>query len=119
MTRPIWFLLTIVAMATLTWVVGWWMVPVVAAILTIVRRDDAAAPLLAAAAGVLAWGLVLTLVARGAPAGSVALTVGRALRLGPTALVAVTLAYGGLLAGSAAVLARALATPRQRGTSTL
>jgi len=29
------------------------------------------------------------------------------------------LAYGGLLAGSAAVLARALATPRQRGTSTL
>ena len=45
MTRPIWFLLTSVAMATLTWVVGWWMVPVVAAILTLVRRDDAAAPL--------------------------------------------------------------------------
>ncbi len=119
MTRPIWFLLSTAAMATLTWVVGWWMVPVVAAILTIVRREDAAAPLLAAGAGVLAWGLVLALVARGAPAGSVALTVGRALRLGPTALVAVTLAYGGLLAGSAAVLARALATPRRRGPATL
>ena len=119
MTRPIWFLLTSVAMATLTWVVGWWMVPLVAAILTIIRRDDAAAPLLAAAAGVLSWGIILALVARGAPAGSVASTVGRALRLGPTALVAVTLAYGGLLAGSSAVLARALATPRQRPTPTL
>lgn len=119
MTRPIWFLLTIAAMATLTWVVGWWMVPVVAAILTVVRRDDAAAPILAGLAGVCAWALVLVLVAQGAPAGSVALTIGRALRLGPNALVAVTLAYGGLLAGSAAVLARALATPRQRSTPTL
>ena len=119
MTRPIWFLLTSVAMATLTWVVGWWMVPVAAAVLTVARREDAASPLLAALAGIIAWGAILAFVARGAPAGSVAETVGRALRLGPTALVVVTLAYGGLLAGSAAALARALATPRERSTSTL
>lgn len=119
MTRPIWFLLMVLAMATLTWVVGWAMVPVVAAVLTVDRRDDAAAPMLAGLAGVLAWGIVLALVARGAPAGSVAQTVGRALGLGPKALIVVTLAYGGLLAGSAAVLARALATPRQRPTPTL
>ena len=119
MTRAIWFLLMVAAMATLTWVVGWWMVPVVAASLTLVRRDDAAAPVLAGLAGLLAWGLILALVARGAPAGSVALTVGRALRLGPNALVAVTLAYGGLLAGAAALLTRALTTAGPRGTPTL
>ena len=119
MTRLLWFLLAVMAMATLTWVVGWWMVPVVAAVLTVVRRTDAAAPILAGLAGVVAWGVVLALVARGAPAGSVALTVGRALRLGPNALIVVTLAYGGLLAGSAAALARALVTPRRQTTSTL
>lgn len=118
MTRPIWFGLTVSAMATLTWVVGWWMVPVVAGVLTLVRRGDPAAPGLAALAGVVAWGLLLALVARGAPAGSVAATVGQALGLGPTGLIAVTLAYGGLLAGSAAVLARALATPRAGPTPT-
>ncbi|MGA0920667.1 MAG: hypothetical protein ACO3SD_08150 [Gemmatimonadaceae bacterium] len=119
MTRLLWFLLAVMAMATLTWVVGWWMVPVVAAILTLVRRDDAAAPFLAGLAGVVAWGLILALVARSAPGGSVALTVGRALRLGPNALIAVTVAYGGLLAGTAALLTRALTTSGPRGTPTL
>lgn len=119
MTRPVWFLLTAAAMAILTWCVGWWTVPVVAAGLTVVRREDAASPILAALAGIVAWGAILAFVARGAPAGSVAETVGRALRLGPTPLVVVTLAYGGLLAGSAAILARALATPRKRPAPTL
>ena len=119
MTRPVWFLLAVAAMTTLTWVIGWWMVPIAAAGLTVARREDAASPLLAALAGIIAWGAILAFVARGAPAGSVAETVGRALRLGPTALVVVTLAYGGLLAGSAAVLARALATPRERPAPTL
>lgn len=111
MTRPIWFALTVLAIASLTWAVGWWMVPIAAAALTVVRRRDPAAPVLAGIAGIVAWGAILLLVARQAPAGSVADAVGHAMGLGPTGLTVATLAYGGLLAGSAATLARALTVP--------
>ena len=114
MQRLLWLVLGVAAMATLTWVVGWWTVPVVAATWAYVRKDDAAAPLLAGLAGMLAWGVLLAIVATGAPGGSVMQTVGRAMKVGPGALLALTIAYGGLLAASSAALVRAIVGSRPR-----
>jgi hypothetical protein len=112
MQRMIWLALVVAAMATLTWVVGWWTVPVVAAAWAYVRKDDVAAPLLAGLAAMLAWGLLLLIVASAAPGGSVMRSVGAAMQLGPGALLALTIAYGGLLAASSAALVRAIASGR-------
>jgi RsiW-degrading membrane proteinase PrsW (M82 family) len=112
MKRGIWFAGVVAAIATCTWVVGWWMVPVVAGIYGFVRRDDAATPLLAGLAGMVAWGVLLAFSATGAPAGSVSDAVGRAMRVGPGPLMALTLIYPALLAASAAALVKALARPR-------
>ena len=99
------------AMATCTWVVAWWMVPVVAAVFGWVRRDDAATPLLAGLAGFVAWGALL-LVAGAGPEASVMNAVGRAMQVGPRALVGLTLAYPALLAASAAGVVRAAGARR-------
>lgn len=111
MKRGIWFVGTVAAIATCTWVVGWWMVPVVAGIYGFVRRGDAATPLLAGLAGTIAWGVLLALSASGAPNGSVSDAVGRAMRVGPGPLMALTLIYPALLAASAAASVKALVRP--------
>ena len=107
MKRAPWFAGAMVAIALGTWLVGWWITPVVGAAWGWVKRADAATPLLAGLAGMVAWGLLLIISASGAPAGSVGDTVGQAMRVGPGALLALTLAYPGLLAASAAALVRA------------
>ncbi|MCE9603137.1 MAG: hypothetical protein K8S21_13110 [Gemmatimonadetes bacterium] len=108
MKRLPWFAGAVVAIALGTWVVGWWIVPIVGAAWGWVKRTDPATPLLAGVAGMLAWAILLVVSANGAPAGSVSATVGQAMRVGPGALVALTLAYPGLLAASGAALARAV-----------
>lgn len=111
MNRSIWFVGVVAAIATCTWVVGWWMVPVVAGLYGFVRRRDAATPLLAGLAALVAWGVLLAFSAAGAPAGSVSDAVGRAMRVGPGPLMALTLIYPALLAASAAALVKALVQP--------
>ena len=108
MKRSSWFVGGAFAIALGTWVLGWWMVPVVGAAWGWVKRIDPATPLLAGLAAMLAWGVLLVISASGAPAGSVSASVGRAMRVGPSALVALTIAYPGLLAASAAAVAGAV-----------
>ena len=108
MKRAMWFLLMTAAIATCTWVIGWWMVPVCGAVFGYVRRDDATTPLAAGLAAMLAWGVLLAIAASGAPAGSVREAVGAAMRVGPGALVALTVAFLALLAAGASGLVRAL-----------
>lgn len=108
MNRAPWFIGLVAAIATCTWVVGWWMVPIVAAIWAWVRRDDVATPLLAGLAGMLGWGLLLLIASSGAPEGSVMTSVGRAMRVGPGALLVLTLAFPALLAAGAAGVVRAV-----------
>ena len=117
MNRGVWFVATVAAIATCTWVLGWWMVPVVGGVYGFVRSRDAATPLLAGLAGMVAWGVLLMISATGAPAGSVADAVGQAMRVGPGALLALTLAYPALLAASAAGLVKALTRPRRHGAN--
>lgn len=111
MSRALWFLGVTAAMATLTWVVAWWMVPVVAAVWAYARRGDVAVPLLAGLAAIVAWGLLLALSASAAPAGSVLRSVGAAMQVGAGPLLVLTLAFPALLASSAAALVRALTRP--------
>ena len=108
MKRVPWFVGAVAVTALGTWVVGWWIVPIVGAAWGWVKRTDPATPLLAGLAGMLAWAVLLAISASGAPTGSVSDAVGRAMRVGPGALMALTLAYPGLLAASAAALARAV-----------
>ncbi|MCC7004122.1 MAG: hypothetical protein IT357_18350 [Gemmatimonadaceae bacterium] len=117
MNRMLWFLGVTAAMATLTWTVSWWMVPVVAAIWAFVRRGDAAVPLLAGFAAMLAWGVLLWVSSRGAPAGSVMQSVGAAMQVGAGPLVVLTIAFPALLASSAAALVRAITSPRGAGSA--
>lgn len=108
MKRSSWFVGGVVTIALGTWAVGWWMVPVIGAAWGWVKRIDPATPLLAGLASMLAWGVLLAISASGAPAGSVSTSVGQAMRVGPGALVALTIAYSGLLAASAAAVASAV-----------
>ena len=111
MARALWFLLGVAGMAAGTWFGGWWAVPVIGAALGVMRRRDPAAALLAGLAAVVAWGALLAAVTSQA-LGPVLPTVGPVLRLDPTRLVVVTLAFAAVLAMSAAGLARAIVPPR-------
>ncbi|MBL8997400.1 MAG: hypothetical protein KJZ74_02595 [Gemmatimonadales bacterium] len=113
MQRTLWLALGTAATAVLTWAVGWWTVPIVSAALAFVRRQDAATPLLAAGAAMLAWGLLLAGSALTAPVGEVMRVVGTAMGVGAAALLALTLAFAGLLAASAAALTRAIVGSRE------
>lgn len=113
MKRVLWFVGLVAAIAAGTWVVGWWTVPVVGAIWGYVRRDDAAGPLAAGLAAMVAWGLLIAIAASGAPKGSVMDAVGAAMRVGPGALVALSVAFPALLASSAAALVRAVSAGRR------
>ncbi len=115
MTRAAWFLGAVGAMALGTWMVSWWAVPAVALVWGWLRRHDAAAPLSAALAGMLAWTTLLVVVAAAAPGGSVMDSVGSAMGVGPFALVAVTVAFPGLLAGAVVGVVRWIAIRREGG----
>ena len=59
MQRMMSMALGVLVMASLTWAIAWWTVPIVSAAWALVRRDDVATPLLAGLAAMLAWGLLL------------------------------------------------------------
>jgi hypothetical protein len=104
-------------MATGTWFVGWWMVPVIAAIWGAVRAEDRWLPLLAAFAGTTSWLLLLFLPSSPGAVGRLATVAGRAMGVGPGPLVLLTLVFPALLAVAAAALARAVA-PRRAASAT-
>lgn len=104
-------------MAVLTWLVGWWAVPVVAAFVgsVLYLRDGVAWRMALAAA--LAWALLLIVNVAGGRFGVTATTLGGVLRVPAVVLVLITLAFPALLAWSAATVAialRRLAAARRR-----
>lgn len=104
-------LLALVA-ALATVFVGWWTVPLVAGIWTLAvpRRGSALSAALAAAA---AWSALLAIAARSGPIGGVADLMGQVLSVPPPAVITLTVAYGALLAGSAALVAQAVRPPAE------
>jgi hypothetical protein len=97
------------AFALATFVLGWWAVPLVAACyaaITSAQRGNAVASGLAA---MLGWGALLAWTAARGPVGTLAVELGGILQLKPVGVYAATIAFPGLLAVSAAIVARAIA----------
>lgn len=96
------------AMAVLTWLIGWWAVPVVAAFVggVLYLREGIAWRMALAAA--IAWALLLIVNAASGRLGVAAATLGGVLRVPGVVLVLITLAFPALLAWSAATVAIAV-----------
>jgi hypothetical protein len=105
-TLQSWLVLTALC-AVGTVLVAWWAVPIISAIwaLALPRRGGV---LTATAAGACAWGLLLAVAARNGRIDDVAELTGAILGTSALAVVALTVLYGALLAGSAALVARAI-----------
>jgi len=99
-----------VVVAAGTVLAGWWTVPLVAAAWTLVfpRR---ASVLSAAVAAMVAWSALLALASQSGPVGELAALLAQILGITSAALLAVTVAYSGLLAGAAALFAQAIRPP--------
>ena len=103
----------IIAIALATALIGWWTVPIVAAAWTyaLPRR---AGVLYAALAGAFAWGVLLVWASQSAPVTPVDTLLTQILGVPARSLIALTLAYGALLSGAAALLVQAIRPPQPR-----
>lgn len=112
---------TAVATAGLTWLVGWWGVPLVGVAAGVVARGTRRVGVWTALGAALGWLVLLAADAAIGPAALARLTsdLGGVFRVPGVVLVLVTLLFAALLAWSAAVLARAaaLAARRDHGAS--
>lgn len=91
---------------------GWWTVPVIAFVYSVMDRAQWHRGWLAAIAGVVSWGGILTIAAlRNATMWSNSARIAGLIQTNQWVLVTVTLAFVALLAGPAAVLGAAVATP--------
>jgi hypothetical protein len=97
-------LIVALAMAVLTWMVGWWAVPLVAVAAGAVlwRRRGIAWLIALASAG--AWGAIVLVDAARGRLPVLAATLGGLLKVPGALLLAVTLLFAALLAWSAAVI---------------
>jgi hypothetical protein len=100
------------AFAVATFALGWWAVPLVAAGYAAITTAQRGSAILSGVAAMLGWGALLAITASRGPVGTLAAELGGVLQLGPIGVYAVTIAFPGLLAISAAVVARALASAR-------
>ncbi|HET7188880.1 MAG TPA: hypothetical protein VFI52_12040 [Gemmatimonadaceae bacterium] len=96
------------AMAVLTWLIGWWAVPLVAAFVGSVLYLRAGIAWRMALAAAIAWALLLLVDATTGRLGVAATTLGGVLRVPGVVLVLITLAFPALLAWSAATVAIAV-----------
>ena len=101
------------AMAAATIAFGWWAVPVVAAIWGVVAREQRGPALAAGLAAMAAWGSLLLFDASRGPVGTLAQTLGSLFTIRAAGVYGITLALPGLLAVTAAVVARSVATARR------
>lgn len=102
------FILVTIALAIATYI-AWWGVAVAAGLYGVLTYRRTGGPLLAALAAIAAWEALLLLAATRGPVTIVASTVGGVLQVRAVAVYVITLAFPGLLALSAAVVARAVA----------
>lgn len=100
----------ILTLSIATVVLGWWSVPVVAGVWTLAARRRAAV-IYASFAGAAAWGSMLLVIARVGPVGAVDGLLAQIMHVPQHALIELTMLYGALLAGSAALLAQAIRPP--------
>ena len=89
---------------------GWWAVPLVSAVWTL-GAPRRAAVLYAAVAASMAWTALLFWTASGGAAGAIDDVLAQIMHLPVRAPIALTVAYGALLAGSAALVAQAIRPP--------
>ena len=92
------------AVATLTWSLGWWGVVVAALVAGAVLWRRRGAPWVVALAAVVAWGALIVLDALGGRFSALATSIAGVLRAPAAALLVVTLLFAALLAWSAAVV---------------
>jgi hypothetical protein len=97
-------LATALAVAALTWWLGWWGVVVAALLAGVALRQRRGAPWLVALAAVIAWGALIVVDTVGGRFSALATSVAGVLRAPSVALLVVTLLFGALLAWSAAVV---------------
>jgi hypothetical protein len=102
-------LLLAAAMAAATWI-AWWLVPVVAAVFGVITRKQSGSALVAGLAAIIAWSALLVAMSAQGPVGAVAATIGGVLQIRAVGVYALTLAFPGLLASTAALVARSVAT---------
>jgi len=100
------------AFAVATFALGWWAVPLVAAGYAAITTAQRGSAILSGFAAMLGWGALLAITASRGPVGTLAAELGGVLQRRPIGVYAVTIAFPGLLAISAAVVARALASRR-------
>lgn len=97
-------LVVALAVALLTWLLGWWGVIVAALVAGGVLHLRRGAAWLVALAAIVGWGALILLDAVGGRFVALSSSVAGVLRIPPGVLVTVTLLFGALLAWSAAVL---------------
>ena len=97
-------LVTALAVAALTWVVGWWGVVIAALLAGVVLWRRRGAAWLVALAAIVAWSALILTNAVGGRFATLASSIGGVMGVPPALLVIVTLLFGALLAWSAAVL---------------
>jgi len=101
--------------AVLTWILGWWSVPLVAAVAgAVLWTRRGIAWLIAFAAGI-AWSALILVDGVGERFGALARVVGGTLRVPAGALLAVTLLFAALLAWSAATIGAEIGRITRRG----
>ena len=93
-----------VAMAGLTWTLGWWGVVVAAAILGWVYRDERGRAWRVALAAMEGWAIILAIDAIAGPLGLVGSTLQGVMSIPAILLFAVTLLFPGLLGWSTAAV---------------
>ncbi len=97
------------AFAIATFVIGWWAVPLVAAIYAAITAAQRGTAIVCGLGAMLGWCALLAITASRGPVSTLATELGGVLNLPSFGVYAVTIAFPGLLAISAAVVARALA----------
>jgi hypothetical protein len=96
------------AFAIATFVLGWWAVPVVAAVYAAMSSAQRSSALASGLAAMLGWAALLAIAAARGPVGTLAAELSGILQIKPLGVYAVTIAFPGLLAISAAIVARAV-----------
>jgi len=97
-------LVTALAVAALTWLVGWWGVAIAALLAGAVLWRRRGVAWLVALAAIVAWSALILTNAIGGRLATLASSIGGVMSVPPILLVIVTLLFGALLAWSAAVL---------------
>ena len=106
------FVLLATAFALATFVIGWWAVPLVAAVYAAITTQQRSSALVSGISAMLGWGALLAITASRGPIGTLATELGGVLQIKPMGVYAITIAFPGLLAISAAVVSRAVFSNR-------